>query len=122
MDSAGGPVADPTEGRISMKPTEELSREHQAILTMIRILHKMADRLDAGTAVDPDDLDRSVEFIRVFADKCHHAKEEGHLFPEMERAGIPRDRGPIGVMLAEHEDGRKHVAAMAGTLRGASKG
>jgi hemerythrin-like domain-containing protein len=105
-----------------MQPTKELSQEHQAILLMIRVLGKMADRLEAGTPVDPEDLERAVDFIRVFADKCHHAKEEGHLFPEMERAGIPRDRGPIGVMLAEHVEGRKHVAAMAGAIRGVRKG
>jgi len=105
-----------------MRPTEELSREHQAILEMIRILAKMADRLEAGTPVETGDPKDAVEFIRVFADKCHHAKEEGHLFPEMERAGIPRGRGPIAVMLAEHEEGRKHVAAMAGAVRGVRKG
>ncbi len=105
-----------------MKPTEELSREHQAILEMIRILAKMAERLEAGSLVEAGDLKAAVEFIRVFADRCHHAKEEGHLFPEMERAGIPRGRGPIAVMLAEHEEGRKRVAAMAGALRGAGKG
>ena len=99
-----------------MKPTEELSHEHQAILTMIEILTALAGRLDAGAAVPAADLESAVEFIRVFADKCHHAKEEGHLFPEMEKAGIPRDHGPIGVMLAEHEEGRKHVAAMAGAI------
>lgn len=99
-----------------MRPTAELSHEHQAILKMIGILGRMADRLDAGSPVDPDDLERAVDFIRVFADKCHHAKEEDLLFPEMERAGIPRDRGPIGVMLADHAAGRAHVAAMAGAI------
>jgi hemerythrin-like domain-containing protein len=105
-----------------MKPTAELSHEHEAILEMIRILGKMADRLEAGAAVDPGDLEQAVEFIRVFADKCHHAKEEGHLFPEMEKAGIPRDRGPIGVMLGEHVEGRNHVAAMAEAIPGIRKG
>jgi hemerythrin-like domain-containing protein len=105
-----------------MKPTAELSQEHQGILEMIRILAKMAERLEAGTPVEAGDLEAALDFIRVFADKCHHAKEEGHLFPEMERAGIPRGRGPIAVMLAEHEEGRKHVAAMARALRGAGKG
>jgi hemerythrin-like domain-containing protein len=105
-----------------MKPTAELSQEHQAILRMIKILGHIADRLDSGKVVDLDDLDRSVEFIRIFADKCHHAKEEGHLFPEMERAGIPRDRGPIGVMLAEHVRGREYVATMAGAVTDVRKG
>ncbi|HPW18226.1 MAG TPA: hemerythrin domain-containing protein [Candidatus Aminicenantes bacterium] len=96
-----------------MRPTAELSREHQAILKMIGILGAMAGRLEAGAAVAPDDLERAVDFIRVFADKCHHAKEEDLLFPAMEKAGIPRERGPIGVMLADHVAGRARVAAMA---------
>jgi hemerythrin-like domain-containing protein len=105
-----------------MKPTAELSHEHQAILKMIRILGRMADRLDAGAAVDPEDLEAAVDFVRGFADKCHHAKEEDLLFPEMEKAGIPRERGPIGVMLADHVAGRAHVAAMAGAIPGIRKG
>jgi hemerythrin-like domain-containing protein len=104
-----------------MKPTEALRHEHQAILRMIRILDKMADGLEAGANVAPGDLEDAVEFIRVFADTCHHAKEEGHLFPEMERVGVPRDRGPIGVMLSEHEEGRKHVAEMARAIPGIRK-
>jgi len=99
-----------------MKPTAELSHEHQAILRMITILDHIADRLDTGAAVDPDDLDRAVDFIRAFADKCHHGKEEGHLFPEMEKAGIPREHGPIGVMLAEHAEGRRLTGEMAAAV------
>jgi hemerythrin-like domain-containing protein len=59
-----------------------------------------------------------VEYIRGFADECHHAKEEGYLFPEMEKAGIAREHGPIGVMLAEHACGRRFVGEMAGAVPG----
>ena len=105
-----------------MKPTAELSHEHQDILKMIRILGKIAERPDAGGAVPPDDPAMCVEFLRDFADRCHHAKEEDYLFPEMEKIGVAREGGPIGVMLAEHVEGRKHVAAMAGTLAGLRSG
>lgn len=105
-----------------MKPTAELSHEHLSIVKMIGILGKIAERLDAGGTVPPDDPARCVDFLRVFADKCHHAKEEDHLFPEMEKVGVAREGGPIGVMLAEHVEGRKHVAAMAGTLAGLGAG
>ena len=105
-----------------MKPTEELKLEHQAIMKMIGILGRIAERLEAGGTVPPEDPARCVEFLRVFADKCHHAKEEDYLFPEMEKVGVAREGGPIGVMLAEHVEGRKHVAAMAGTLAGLSAG
>jgi hemerythrin-like domain-containing protein len=105
-----------------MKPTEELSKEHEAILSMIGILARIADRLQTGAPVDADDLDGAVGFLRVFADKCHHAKEEGLLFPAMEIAGIPRERGPIGVMLAEHLEGRRQVEAMAKAVPGIRRG
>jgi hemerythrin-like domain-containing protein len=58
------------------------------------------------------DLDGIAEFLAVFVDKCHHGKEEEHLFPALERAGIPRERGPIGVMLFEHDQGRRIAAQL----------
>jgi hemerythrin-like domain-containing protein len=105
-----------------MKPTQELSAEHQAILLMIRILEKMSDRLEAGETVEPGHLERAVDFIRVFADKCHHGKEEDLLFPAMEKAGIPRRAGPLGVMLSEHVMGRGFVQSMAEALAGIRQG
>jgi len=63
-----------------------------------------------------------VAFLRNFADRCHHAKEETHLFPAMEAKGFPRDGGPTGVMLHEHEEGRGHVRGMAEALEGAAAG
>ena len=105
-----------------MKPTTELSQEHQAILLMIRVLERMGDRLEAGQAVDPAHLEQAVDFIKVFADKCHHGKEEDLLFPAMEKAGIPRQGGPIGVMLHEHVAGRGYVKAMAESIPGIKKG
>lgn len=95
-----------------MRPTEILSAEHKNILEMLAVLEKVAKKLEAGEAVEADHLVQIVEFIQMFADKFHHAKEEDLLFPAMERAGIPREGGPIGVMLQEHEVGRGYVRAM----------
>jgi len=53
-----------------------------------------------------------IDFFKTFADKCHHGKEEGILFPEMEKAGIPKEGGPIGVMLMEHNMGREFIKGM----------
>jgi len=95
-----------------MGPTDQLKEEHQGILLMLKILEKVCVKLESQEKVDPRHLERIVEFFRVFADKCHHGKEEDLLFPEMEKAGIPKDRGPIGVMLMEHDQGRAHVRGM----------
>jgi len=100
-----------------MKATEELRKEHSAIEVMLGILEEISARLESGAKVDPDHLERILEFIRIFADKCHHGKEEDFLFPAMEKAGIPREGGgPIGCMLSEHDMGRERVKGMTEAL------
>jgi hemerythrin-like domain-containing protein len=92
-----------------MKPTAELKIEHQAIKRMLKVMSGACSRLDAGRPVDPEHLDSIVEFIQVFADQCHHGKEEDLLFPALIEAGFSKEHGPIAVMLAEHVKGRAHV-------------
>ena len=86
--------------------------EHEAIKTMLNILENLATRFEKGELLDLEQVKKALEFITGFADRCHHAKEEDLLFPTLEKAGIPRQGGPIGVMLAEHDEGRSHVRAM----------
>jgi hemerythrin-like domain-containing protein len=109
-------------GGIIMRPTEELKKEHEAIKLMIRIMGSVSARLESGKEVDPNHLESILEFIKVFADKCHHAKEEDLLFPAMEKAGIPREGGPVGVMLLEHDEGRGFVKAMGDGIALYTKG
>ncbi len=112
-----------------MEATAVLIDEHRAIKKMLRVAENVAARLDGGEHVPAEDLAAIVEFIAGFADKCHHAKEEGLLFPAMEKAGIPRQGGPIGVMFHEHKEGREFVRRMrsavgrysAGDVRAASE-
>lgn len=54
-----------------------------------------------------------VYFLKIFADKCHHGKEETYLFKELESSGVQNEGGPIGVMLSEHVQGRTHIAQMS---------
>lgn len=78
---------------------------------------------DAGSGpLDLEAMADCVTFIRQFADACHHGKEEDLLFPELEAAGMPRDRGPIAVMLHEHQQGRALATHMADSLDGARRG
>ena len=96
-----------------MQPIEVLMNEHRAIEAVIDALEIYADNLCAGRTADPADLSRFVEFIRGFADQCHHGKEEDILFAAMVEHGFPQDGGPIAVMLDEHEQGRKYVRSLA---------
>ncbi len=96
-----------------MRPTDDLKNEHEAVLVMLSILAKVAERLEQKAVVPPEHFGQILDFLRGFVDKCHHGKEETALFPAMEGAGVPKDGGPIGVMLAEHEVGRGLVRQMA---------
>ncbi len=104
-----------------MKATDILSSEHRVIERVIATLETAADRLDAGQAVPPEFFLDAADFIKGFADGCHHAKEEGVLFPAMRANGLPQQGGPVGVMLMEHEQGRvftRGMRAAAERLRG----
>jgi len=97
----------------SMKGTLDLKQEHGKIKLMLRILEKICKKLDSGEAVEPEHLDMAIEFIRGFADKCHHGKEEDVLFPIMKGAKITGAEDLIRVLLIEHDMGREYVRAFA---------
>jgi len=105
-----------------MTPTQILKDEHRVIEQVLNCLEKMIEKSLTEKKLDATDARDAVAFFRGFADKCHHAKEEERLFPLMESRGIPRQQGPIGVMLFEHEEGRGHVRAMEAAVEAAERG
>jgi hemerythrin-like domain-containing protein/uncharacterized protein (DUF2249 family) len=90
-------------------PTADLRHEHDLILRALAVMQRLVN----APALDRQALGEVVEFLRTFADRCHHGKEEEHLFPVLAARGVPVDGGPIGVMLAEHEQGRAMLRLMA---------
>jgi len=96
-----------------MRAIEDLVSEHRAVLVALRIMERIERALASGDAAARAHLEEVLDFLKGFVDRCHHGKEEDVLFPEMERRGVPREGGPIGVMLAEHQAGRGHIRAMA---------
>lgn len=105
-----------------MPATEVLKEEHRVIERMLNILKTVSQRLDRDEAVSSKTLKDTMDFIRTFADRCHHGKEEDVLYPAMEERGIPRKGGPIGVMLIEHDEGRKFVKGMVDAAEKYEKG
>ncbi|MDI3529811.1 MAG: hypothetical protein PWR08_1378 [Thermoanaerobacterium sp.] len=95
------------------KATQDLRKEHEAILYVLQILDKMmeSDSLDAENRLRY--YGEVVYFLKIFVDKCHHGKEENYLFKELVNKGIPSEGGPVGVMLQEHAQGRDYIAQMA---------
>ena len=99
-----------------MRATEILIKEHDSILEMLDVLGKVCDKLEAAEAVVPEHLEEILSFLQGFADRCHHGKEEDLLFPAMEASGIPREGGPVGVMLTEHVQGRELIQRMVAAV------
>jgi hemerythrin-like domain-containing protein len=97
----------------ALEPIEELMDEHRVIERVLGIIEIAADLLDDDESVDPELFVDIVDFLSTFADKCHHSKEEKHLFAKMQECGVSGEVGPIAVMLREHQDGRAHVKKMA---------
>jgi hemerythrin-like domain-containing protein len=103
-----------------MQATEILKTEHRVIEQVLNCLEHMAERCVARGTLDIAAAEQALDFFQNFADRCHHGKEEGQLFPLLEARGIPREHGPIGRMLHEHVVGRQHVQAMRAALRDAA--
>jgi hemerythrin-like domain-containing protein len=99
-----------------MKPTQELIAEHNAVLVALQLLEKVETAITAKNEQAPEHLGQLLDFLKGFVDRCHHGKEEDVLFPELERRGVMREGGPIGVMLMEHDVGRGHVRTMSDGL------
>jgi hemerythrin-like domain-containing protein len=99
-----------------MRSTQELIEDHRVVQIVLRALDRQSAEAERTRTVPVEFLRTLVAFSRAFLDRCHHGKEEGCLFPCLERKGIPRDGGPIEVMLQEHEKGRTLVREIAGRL------
>lgn len=95
-----------------MEATHILKEEHKVIERVIAALESAVQKLQAGQDVPPTFFLETAQFVRGFADGCHHKKEEDVLFPAMVAHGMAVEGGPIGVMLAEHEQGRRAIRAM----------
>ncbi|HNQ22735.1 MAG TPA: hemerythrin domain-containing protein [Phycisphaerae bacterium] len=97
------------------EPIRILVAEHDVIMSVIEAVEVVAQRSENDFPVEF--YEQAFDFFPVFADKCHHAKEETHLFPALEAKGFSRESGPVHCMLHEHDEGRAHVAAVRQALQ-----
>ena len=102
--------------------TSKLKEEHRLILRMLDLLERNARHAASGGAVDCRFFLAAVDFVRNFADRFHHAKEEDILFEALVDNGMPRENSPVAVMLIEHEQGRAFVRGMEEAARRALDG
>ncbi|MGQ0795472.1 MAG: hemerythrin domain-containing protein [Nitrosopumilaceae archaeon] len=87
--------------------TISLRKDHDLIEKVLKSMWTAVTLLKEGKSIPESILLPVVDFTKNFTDVCHHGKEENSLFPELEKKGMPRNAGPIAVMLMEHEITRK---------------
>jgi hemerythrin-like domain-containing protein len=92
--------------------TQALVNEHKLILRMIALLERNAPRTADGSYTNWRFYLDGVDFIRNYADRFHHTKEEDVLFEALVTNGMPRANSPVAAMLMEHDRGRAYVKAM----------
>lgn len=92
--------------------TRVLTEEHKLILRMIELVEKNTGLLENGRFDDWSFYLDAVDFIRNFADRFHHAKEEDVLFKALVDNGMPEKNSPVAAMLMAHDQGRAYVRGL----------
>ena len=66
-----------------MKPIAPLMIEHRLIERMLAVVKEELGRITAKNRADIIFIDTAVDFIRTYADRTHHGKEEDILFRDL---------------------------------------
>jgi NAD(P)H-nitrite reductase large subunit len=91
-----------------MQPIAPLMIEHRLIERMIKAMRDELDRMEITGEADPGFIETAVDFVRTYADRCHHGKEEDILFRDLEKKPTSDDHKQIiNELLEEHRWGRK---------------
>ncbi len=93
---------------------ELLIEDHQ---TSEKVFEAVAKAFTTAAAPPPEVVRDMLDYFVNYLDGCHNKKEENHLFPLIEQRGIPRQGGPLAVMLQEHEQSRALLATLTATAK-----
>jgi len=87
----------------SRSVTDILMDEHRLIERMIAVMSRDYEHISREAFADPEYVDHVVDFMRTFADRCHHGKEEGVFFRRVLQNGVDADLGAaLNELVAEH--------------------
>lgn len=94
-------------------PIGPLMIEHRLIERMIQVIGKELIRIEKTGEVAPGFVDLAVDFVRTYADRCHHGKEEDILFRDLAAKPLSEDLKVIlGELIEEHRQGRRVVGEL----------
>ncbi|AOY59048.1 hemerythrin domain-containing protein [Desulfococcus multivorans] len=96
-----------------MQARGPLMIEHRLIERMLSVIKDVLSKIESKHKIDPVFVDVAVDFIRVYADRTHHGKEEDILFREMNKKPLSaEDRQVMNELIEEHVLGRQTTEAL----------
>jgi len=97
-----------------MLPIAPLMIEHRTIERMAAVMKEQAERLEVGQELDPRFIPEVVDFMRTYADRTHHGKEEDILFRALKTKGISAEhRRTLERLESDHVKARKMVSTLS---------
>jgi hemerythrin-like domain-containing protein len=92
--------------------------EHRLIERVIQVMKGQVDRIETEKKVDSDLLEGVINFFQGYADRCHHGKEEGILFRDINKKALsPEHKRIVEELMEEHKLGRKTTAALGDAIQ-----
>ena len=100
-----------------MDAIDLMMNEHKYILRGLKVFRKLSIEILNTNTVDFVSYEKMILFVRNYADKHHHNKEEVVLFKKMEtQLGEKMVKGPLSGMYIEHDLGRQHIKLLEEAL------
>ena len=96
-----------------MLPIGPLMIEHRLIERMVKLMETALREMDEKKTLNIGFLDEAIDFVRTYADRCHHGKEEDILFRDLGRKPLSSEhkRG-MDELVQEHIWARKTVGRL----------
>jgi hemerythrin-like domain-containing protein len=96
-----------------MQARAPLMIEHRLIERFLSVIKGVLAEIESKRKIDPVFVDKAVDFIRVYADRTHHGKEEDILFRKLNNKPlIAEDRRIMKELIEEHVFGRQTTEAL----------
>ncbi len=96
-----------------MKPIGILMIEHRLIEKVLQLVGDEIANIERRMDEDPSFLDSVIDFVRTYADRIHHGKEEDILFARLRTKELDAyDRKIMEELDAEHSTSRRNVSEL----------
>lgn len=93
-----------------MQPIAPLMIEHRLIERMIVLMDRESQAIKKQNVANVDFLRTVIDFLRTYADRCHHGKEEDILFKALaEKPLFEEHKKILSELINEHIQGRRNV-------------